>query len=221
MTHSRRILVTGASAGIGRCLALDYADAGWDVIATGTRRIGPPGTTYLRADQSDPKAAARIVAAEIDGRLDVAILNAGTGRVGDLPEPEAITMLDVNMTGTILIAHAVAPAILAAGGVLIVVGSSLHRGAAVAPTYAATKGALHGFVRALAEEWRGRAHAAILHPGATDTGMLARAGLKRPPPAWMLSDPARVARGIEDAVARRRPSGSLGRLGLLTARGIR
>ncbi|MEM7566434.1 MAG: SDR family oxidoreductase [Pseudomonadota bacterium] len=214
------MLITGATAGIGACLARDYVAAGYNVIATGTRADGPAGTRYVRADQAEPEAAAAEIAAAVGGHLDVAILNAGLGRIGAAPEAEAARMLDVNLVAPVLIAHAIAPAILAAGGVLILVGSSMHRGAAAAPTYAATKAGLHGLARALASEWQGRAHVAVLHPGATDTGMLARSGLKRLPPRWMLNDPAAVARAIEDAVARRAPSGRIGRLAAWRARGL-
>ena len=51
-----------------------------------------------------------------------------------------------------------------------------RRGAAGMPVYAASKGALDGFGRALAEEWRGQVRVRVLHPGPTATGMSERAG---------------------------------------------
>ena len=45
------------------------------------------------------------------------------------------------------------------------------------PSYGASKAGLHGFGRALGEEWRGRASVVVLHPGPTRTGMQGRAGM--------------------------------------------
>ena len=215
-----KVLVTGATDGIGARLVRDYLAAGHDVIATGRRPEGPEGARYVVADQTNPRAAALAIGGTVGDTLDVAILNAGTGFVEDVPEQRAAETLDVNLAATILIARAVAPAVLAANGSLVVVGSVVHKSSKRIPTYAATKGGLHGFARALAEEWRGRAHVAALHPGPTDTSMLAKAGLDRLPPKWFLANADAVARGIEHAVAKRHPSRTLTRLYCARAKGV-
>ena len=181
---SRTVLVTGGTDGIGRELVRALAARGDDVIATG-RRVGgadfapEPGVRYLRVDQAEPAEAARLIAAEA-GDIDVAILNAGTGTLAaqGIEGADAIRRtLRVNLTATVLIAHALAPVLLGRGGTLCLIGSTARRGAAALPTYAASKGGLHGFARALGEEWRGRASVVMLHPGPTRTDMQRKAGL--------------------------------------------
>jgi NAD(P)-dependent dehydrogenase (short-subunit alcohol dehydrogenase family) len=81
-----------------------------------------------------------------------------------------------NVEAPVALARALYPALAAAGGRLGLVGSVARRGAAGMPVYAATKGALDGFGRALASEWQGRVAVRVLHPGPTATGMSVRAG---------------------------------------------
>ena len=213
---SRTVLVTGGTDGIGREIVRALAARGDRVIATG-RRVGgdgfapQPGVRYLRVDQLDPEAAARLLAAEAEG-VDVAILNAGTGTLatGGTEGADAIRRtLRVNLTATILIAHALAPALLERGGTLGLIGSTARRGAALLPAYAASKAGLHGFARALGEEWRGRASVVLLHPGPTRTDMQRKAGLDVGGMARLFVPAPLAARAIlarvDAAHGRRRP----------------
>ena len=216
-----KILVTGASDGIGRALALDYARAGAEVLATGRRPKAdlPTGTTYVQADQSDAVAASQAIEAAVArmGGLDVAVLNAGIGFVGDPATDTRIDeQIEVNLSATILVARAVAPFVLASGGSLVLVGSTARTAPNFA-VYAATKAGLSGFARSLREEWRGRAHVAILHPGPTRTAMHEKAGLKVGLVRRAFLSPETVARGIERAVRRRSGSRDLSRLWCVTA----
>ena len=93
----RRILVTGATDGIGLALVRRLASR-HDVVAAGRRdiaaaqRLLPEGILYIKADQSRPVEAAKAVGRgllEIGWReLDFAVLNAGTGWAGS-PQDEA------------------------------------------------------------------------------------------------------------------------------------
>ena len=222
-----RIVITGATDGIGACLARDYARAGAHLVLTGRRpsmEVDLPSqhATYVRADQSEPVEAAGRILSAVQARgwqsLDAAILNAGTGNVADPAEDERIIeQIDVNLAAPIAIARMLAPFLLEGNGTLALVGSAAHRGAPRFAAYAASKAGLHGFVRSLAEEWRGRAHVAVLHPGATETGMHAKAGFDPGMATVAFQSPERVARGIERAVRRRAPSRRLGRLYCMTA----
>ena len=195
-----RVLATGRSAPEEADAALEADEAGrvddfGEATGAGTPGRGVSGPIWLRVDQSDPSdAAARIGAAvarlapggeggggaDAAGPLSLAVLCAGTGTLGR-PEGEGAEAirrtLRVNLEASVLIAHAIAPRLLAAGGTLALIGSVARGGAGALPSYSASKAGLHGFARALGEEWRGRAGVLALHPGPTRTGMQARAGM--------------------------------------------
>lgn len=186
----RRILVTGATDGIGLALVCRLAGR-HDVIATGrreasaARQILPEGVIYLRADQSDPIGAAKAVGRGLLEnkimRLDHAVLNAGVGWAAAPQEETAATIrqtLDVNLAGTLVMAHMMFPFLKPAAGQLTFVGSVARRGSPRFASYAATKAGLDGLARALGEEWRGIVRVQMLHPGPTMTDMHAKAGLK-------------------------------------------
>jgi NAD(P)-dependent dehydrogenase (short-subunit alcohol dehydrogenase family) len=206
----RRILLTGATSGIGQAL-LRRIGGRHDVLATGRANSAPPeARAYVRIDQSDPLEAAANILAACDGlgwdALDNVILNAGTGiAAGDAPDSvNAIrAALDVNLGFAIAAAHALHSRLEKSRGLLTLIGSTAHRGAEGFPAYAASKAGLAGLARALGEEWRGRVGVQIVHPGPTQTPMHARAGhdpgrLGR----WFMT-PGSVAAMIESAIVRR------------------
>lgn len=194
--RDKRILITGATSGIGLALVRRHA-RGARVLAAGRRSVEearailPDGVSYVRADQSDPDGAVAAILGMLDelgwDGLDLAILNAGIGHAIDPVEelPHMLRdVLDTNLFAAIALARALLPRLEAGQGRLALVGSTAHKGAADFASYAAAKAGLHGFARALAEEWRGRVAVQVIHPGPTDTGMHARAG----------HDPGRVVR---------------------------
>ena len=188
----RRILITGASAGIGLSLTRKVHLAGGDLLAIGRRPAGElpddfPDIPYHAVDLGVADAAARILAAA-DGlgwdTLDFLVLNAGTGRYGGIETEDMASIagaVQVNLSAPIAIAHAFSDRLLAARGKVVLVGSAAHKGSGGFPVYAATKAALNGFARSLRSEWEGRIVVQVLHPGPVSTGMHARAGYD---PGW-------------------------------------
>ena len=198
---------------MGSALAQELAARGFRVLGTGRRAATdlPPGHAldrYLQADLSRPDDVARFAdwaTARSGGRLDVAVLNAGLGYYRPLTAETAADIarvLGVNLDAPIQLAHALRPAL--SGGAMGLVGSVAHRGAAVMPVYAASKGALDGFGRALAEEWRGDVRVRVLHPGPVATGMSERAGRPRNLMDSLFLSPRAVAITLLDALLARR-----------------
>ncbi|MEM5500119.1 SDR family oxidoreductase [Ahrensia kielensis] len=184
----RKILITGGSSGIGLALA-NRLSARHDVMVTGSRdcseitEVFSPNLIYVQASQSDPEAAVKIIAEALLKagwvKLDNVVLNAGTGFAvkNAIDDVERVRQtIDINLTATILLSRTLYPWLAKAEGTLTIVGSVAHKGQTLFPVYAASKGALHGFVRALRSEWRGRVAVQILHPGPTKTDMHAKAG---------------------------------------------
>ncbi|TCD16637.1 SDR family NAD(P)-dependent oxidoreductase [Oricola cellulosilytica] len=193
MAVRRKILVTGATDGIGLALVRRLASR-HDVLATGRRPSGEPeqllpgGVLYTVADQSEPEVAARSVARALLknnwSRLDYAILNAGVAYAAGPGQETAAAIrqtLDVNLLTTIALAHTLFPYLEKAGGQLTLIGSVSRKCEPDFASYAASKTAMHEFARALREEWRGRVRVQMLHPGPTMTGMYEKAGFD---PGW-------------------------------------
>jgi uncharacterized protein len=183
-------LVTGASDGIGRALAVEAAKAGYNVILTGRRtdrleahaeslrRAYYVSTICMTADLADPEAAEALWQEAIkDRRIAVLVNNAGLGRNGAFSDPDGwpreTESIMVNViAATILMKRAVAHMAANGGGRILNVASAA--GFMPGPNmavYHATKAYLLSLSEAVAVE---AAEAAVfvtaLCPGATETG---------------------------------------------------
>ena len=182
----KRVLVTGASRGIGEALAVAFAGAGARVALVArseaqieelAQRLG--GTAH-RADLADPAQVRGLVArVEADGGpIDVLVNNAGFEEAGDFAtqSAEAIdAMIGVNLTAAVHLTRQVVPGMLERGAGHIVNISSMGA-ASVFPglaVYSATKAALSHFTAGLRADFRARPiRTTLVELGATTTDML-------------------------------------------------
>jgi 3-oxoacyl-[acyl-carrier protein] reductase len=169
----RVALVTGGGRGFGRAIALALGSEGADVIvnyhanATAAAEVVAAlekmgrRALAVKADVGDEGAARALVDATLNafGRLDVLVNNAGImdrGLFADTPVGGYARMFATNVTGTMLVTRAALPAMIAGKyGRIVNLSSQLARagvGTGGFAAYAATKGAIEAFTRALAHE---------------------------------------------------------------------
>jgi 2-dehydro-3-deoxy-D-gluconate 5-dehydrogenase len=163
-------VVTGASRGIGRAIALRLARDGADIgllqrsdATDVAREISDLGRRahVVRVDLEQPEAGERAVVAAADalGRLDIAIVNAGRivrRPALELPLDEWERTLAVNLTSAFTVSRAAARRFFAqgGGGAIVHVASVLSfQGGLNVAAYAASKGGVAQLTRALANEW--------------------------------------------------------------------
>ena len=152
------VLITGASAGIGRACADRLHGAGWHVVGASRRGLGA-GWTGLVMDVDDDRSVADGVAGVITehSRLDGLVLSAGWGLAGAVEHTsidEAKAQLETNLWGALRVVQAALPTMRAQGGGRIVLISSIG-GVVSIPfqaLYSASKFALEGLGEALAYE---------------------------------------------------------------------
>jgi short-subunit dehydrogenase len=187
-----RVLVTGATGGLGQAIARELAARGATLTLTGRRQsVLEPLAVELRArvivsDLSEPDAPARLLAEA--GEVDVLVANAGlpgSGRLNSFSPEQIDRALDVNLRAPMLLAHGLTESMVARGRGHLLFMSSLS-GRAAAPgtsVYAATKFGLRGFALALREDLapKGVGVSVILPGFISDAGMFAESGAKLPP----------------------------------------
>jgi 3-oxoacyl-[acyl-carrier protein] reductase len=167
------VLVTGASGGVGRGIALACGEAGWTVwiaarrategnaVAKEVTESGGQGR-FIECDAADATSVRAAIAAivERDGQLDGVVHNATSGlspkpvTLAELPLDELRDHVAVSMRGSWLLASEAKPHLVATRGSLLLLTSEAgFEGKAKLSPYAAVKGAQRGFARALAREW--------------------------------------------------------------------
>ena len=189
----RAVLVTGASRGIGRAVALAFAAAGERVavhhraspeLAEQTRAaLAGDGHTVVRGDLADPAAVRSFVSAAADalGGLDVLVNNAAdhTPHPPDEVSYEQWQaawrrILDVNLIGTANVTFCALPYLRASGAGRIVNVSSrgAFRGEPQVPAYGASKAGLNSFGQSMAVALAGDGIAVTaVAPGFVETDM--------------------------------------------------
>jgi short-subunit dehydrogenase len=182
------VIITGASAGIGRCLAIDFAKQGAIVIGCGRSkerlertlnelRATSPSSRMIPCDVDDREPVEGMVAKVLAdfGKIDILINNAGIG----MRKPFAETSMDsieeimrTNYFGVVYCTHAVLPSMIARGSGHIVNISSV---AGIIATlnlsgYCASKFAMNGFSESLYYELKPLGiHVSVICPGPVRT----------------------------------------------------
>lgn len=192
-TQQKRIIITGASAGIGRAIALEYARRGaslvlvarraseLDEVAAEARALGAAAHTVV-TDVTDAGAAAQILerADEAYGGVDVVILNAGVGFptfAQSFSAEEVEQVMAVNYVSAVRMIEVVLPRMLDAGKGHLVAVTSLasFRGMPGSGAYNASKAALTILMESLRTDLRSSGVAiTTVFPGFVRTAMTDR-----------------------------------------------
>jgi NAD(P)-dependent dehydrogenase (short-subunit alcohol dehydrogenase family) len=226
----QRILVTGASSGLGAALALEHASRGHalvllarrkDKLARAAEACRKAGAAQVHGVVADVTRAAGLrKAAALAGRslggLDVVYANAGYSQAGDLatlPLESWRRQMRVNVEGVLHTVQACLPLIAASRGRFGIVGSVTSYGSlSGSGAYAASKGAVRSLAQVLALEAAPLGvSVTFIAPGFFHSEIRLKDADGRPRPlakeylpSWLLGDASVLARRCRQAVERRR-----------------
>jgi len=169
---TRTAIVTGAASGIGRATAERLLRDGWKVIGIDVRDEMPGGSQSVVGDAADTETIEAALALAED-RLDGLVCAAGLPPNSDWDDEDAWDeLIRVDLTGPFRAARTCMPALAAAGGSVVFVGSIVGpvEGSARSPGYAAAKSGLIGLARSLAlVAAADGVRVNVVEPGAIDT----------------------------------------------------
>lgn len=191
--NGKRVIVSGASQGIGRAITLGFAERGARVFAVARSESGLAETARMAqgfagsvtrhaVDLRAPDSPKETIAAAVQafGGIDVLVNNAGhdVEKVIEETSPdEWDDVLDLNVRSVFLMCKEAAPYLKDGGGKVVNIASVLgHIAMRQDIAYVTSKHAVVGFTRALALDWaRQGVQVNAIGPGYVETRMLARA----------------------------------------------
>lgn len=213
-----RVLLTGATGGLGRAIASSLHARGAHLLLTGRRQdaldalaagLGGGRAEGIASDLADRGAVEALPGRA--GRVDVFVHNAGlpgSGKLDSFTPDEIDRVLDVNLRAGIMLTHALLPDMLARGrGHLVFVSSMSGKIPTVrASIYGATKYGLRGFAGGLRDDlFRSGVGVSAIFPGPIQgAGMWDDAGIELP--KWVpAKSPEDVGDAVVKAIERNRP----------------
>lgn len=208
MTVAKRILITGASSGIGRETALQLAKNGHYLVLAARREdllmslaaeclhLGAIGAVPVPCDigiQSDVQRAA-LALGELPDTLEPCLINnaghAEFGPIIDVSPESLVAQINVNLTGAMLLTQTVLPLMIGGGRILNVLSIAAEVAFPGAAAYSAAKAGLRQFGKCIQAEYRHQGVVVTnILPGATRTGIWGTGG---PNPTDMIP-PAAIA----------------------------
>lgn len=231
----KRLLLSGATGGLGRAIALELAGRGASLVLSsrkgdeleGLARSLPGGADLhltAVADLSEPGAPEELV--ERGGDLDGLIANAGLPGVGAIERVSAEELtrtLRVNLEAPMLMARELAPSLIEKRDGHLVFVSSLNGkvGTPRTAVYCATKFGMRGFALALREDLlpKGIGVSTVLPGFIREAGMFHDSGVS-PPPGLGTTSPKKVGEAVVTAITRNRSEVEPATLRLRIASGI-
>ncbi len=211
--RDKKILLTGATGGLGRTMASTLAGAGAGMILSGRNEealqtlaaeLPGSGHSVLVADLGQPGAANDLAgrAGTVDGLVANAALPS-TGRLTELTDEQVGRMLRINLESPILLSQALLPGMIERGnGKLVLIGSLAGKAASPRSSiYNATKFGIRGFAFALKSDLVGTGVGiTLVAPGfVRDAGMFADSG-RDAPPGMGTTTPGEVADAVVKAI---------------------
>lgn len=193
MLEDKVALVTGASQGLGKALALAYAEEGARVVINSrsegsiqpvAEEVEEKGAEVLAvaADVSEAGDVQRLVDAAVErfGRIDVLVNNAGVlgprVEILEFPEDEWRKVIDANLTGPYLVSKAAIPHMPEGASIINVVSGVSVEGRAEWGAYSVSKFGIEGLTQILAAELEERGiRVNAVDPGGMRTDMRAAA----------------------------------------------
>jgi NAD(P)-dependent dehydrogenase (short-subunit alcohol dehydrogenase family) len=219
-------IVTGASTGIGRATAIDFAEKGANVVVADLNVLEGNATVahirgmdrkaiFVRCDVANEIAVQAMVASTMHeyGRLDFACNNAGiegtSSPLAEMKNGDWQRVIDVNLTGVFFcMKHEILEMQKVGGGAIVNMASILGQvGFASAGAYTAAKHGVLGLTKVAALEYAAKGiRVNAVCPAFIDTPMLARGGLTTDPtirktmealhPIGRLGEPEEVAKVV-------------------------
>jgi short-subunit dehydrogenase len=229
----KKVLLTGATGGIGRVTAAALATRGAAMVLSSRKpddldelagSLPGEGHRVIVVDLAEEGAAGRLAADA--GTIDVLVANAAlpaSGRLEGFTLEELSRAIRVNLEAPIQLAHALVPAMRERGSGHLLFVSSLAGKVATSRSslYSATKFGLRGFALALREDlWGTGVGVSLVLPGfVRDAGMFADSGARLPRGVGTVT-PEAVAEAVADAIATNRAEVAVAPLPQRLAAGI-